>query len=64
MIVAQCAMWLDTKAMHEQAKAKYSAKAQTPKTIYRLHQLALEAREVFRPGRFEDPDYQPKMSNL
>jgi len=64
MIVAQCAMWLDTKKMYEQAKAKYSAKAQTPKTIFRLHQLALEAREVFKPGRFEDPDYQPNLSNL
>jgi hypothetical protein len=64
MIVAQCAMWLDTKKMHAQAQETYSKKAQTPKTILRLHQLALEAREVFKPGRFEDPDYQPSLSSL
>ena len=64
MIVAQCAMWLDTETMYELERAKYSKSAKTPKTALRLHQLALEAREVFRPGRFEDPDYQPSLSSL
>ena len=64
LIVAQCMMWLDTKALYAQAKKKYSAKAQTPKTVLRMHEMALEAREVFRPGRFEDPNYQPTLSSL
>jgi len=25
--------------------------------------MALEAREVFRPELFEDPNYQPRMSS-
>jgi hypothetical protein len=64
LIVAQCMMWLDTKALYEQAQQKFSKKAQTPKTIMRMHEMALEAREAFRPDRFEDPSYQPTLSSL
>jgi len=64
MILAQCMMWLDTKALMQQAEDRgYSKSAKTPKTIAQMHAMALEAREVFRPERFEDPNYQPKMSS-
>jgi hypothetical protein len=64
MILAQCMMWLDTKALMQQAEDRgYSKSAKTPKTIAQMHAMALEAREVFRPDRFEDPEYQPKMSS-
>jgi hypothetical protein len=64
MILAQCMMFLDTKALMEQAEERgYSKSAKTPKTIAQMHAMALEAREVFRPERFEDPNYQPKMSS-
>ena len=64
MILAQCMMWLDTKALMQQAEDRgYSKGAKTPKTIAEMHAMALEAREVFRPDRFEDPDYQPTLSS-
>ena len=58
-------MWVDTKALAEQAQEKgFSKKAQTPKTIAQMHEMALEARKAFRPDRFEDPSYQPTLSCL
>ena len=65
LILAQCMMWVDTKILMQQAEEKgYSKKAQTPKTIAEMHEMALEARKVFRPDRFEDPSYQPTLSCL
>jgi hypothetical protein len=65
LIIAQCMMWVDTKALYEQAQEKgFSKKAQTPKTIAKMHEMALEARAAFRPDRFEDPSYQPTLSCL
>jgi hypothetical protein len=64
MILAQCMMFLDTKALMTQAAERgYGKSAKTPKTIAQMHEMALEAREVFRPELFEDPAYQPRMSS-
>jgi hypothetical protein len=57
-------MFLDTKALMTQAAERgYGKSAKTPKTIAQMHEMALEAREVFRPELFEDPNYQPRMSS-
>ena len=64
MILAQCMMFLDTKALIAQAEERgYGKSAKTPKTIAQMHEMALQAREVLRPELFKDPAYQPKMSS-
>jgi hypothetical protein len=64
MILAQCMMFMDTKALIAQAEEKgYGKSAKTPKTIAQMHEMALQAREVLRPELFKDPNYQPKMNS-
>ena len=64
-ILAQCLMFMDTKALMTQAEEKgYGKAAKTPKTIAQMHEMALQAREVLRPELFKDPNYQPKMNSF
>ena len=63
-ILAQCLMFMDTKALMTQAEEKgYGKSAKTPKTIAQMHEMALQARDELRPELFQDPAYQPKMSS-
>ena len=60
--VSLCAMWLDTYELHCRTKAQFGPKAKTPKTAWDLHELALEARRIYDPRLFADPNYKPTPS--